>query len=85
MLDMIAGMNVALDGPNGSKWYTAAEAADLIGIERDSLHVYVARGHITPVEFGNLSVFNSREIESYILRRRRPGRPAAAPPKVRSR
>lgn len=66
---------MALDGPDGSKWYTAAEAASILGIEHDTVHVYVGRKLLTPVEFGNLSVFNSREIEAFIVRRRRPGRP----------
>jgi hypothetical protein len=75
-------MSVALDGPDGTKWYTAAEAEELLGYKPGTIHVYAARGLITPVEFGNLSVFNSREIESYLLRRRRPGRAAPRPAAV---
>lgn len=81
-------MAVALPGPDGSVWYTASETADILGVEHDTIHVYVGRKLITPVEFGNLSVFNSREIEAYILRRRRPGRPrpsAVKAPSARSR
>jgi len=70
----IGGMGVALEGPDGTKWYTAAEAEELLGYKPGTLHVYAQRGLITPVPFGNISVFNSREIESYVLRRRRPGR-----------
>lgn len=68
-------MAVALPGPDGSVWYTASETASILGIADDTVHVYVGRKLLTPVEFGNLSVFNSREIEAYIVRRRRPGRP----------
>jgi hypothetical protein len=71
-------MAVALPGPDGSVWYTAAETADILGIVHDAVHVYVGRKLLTPVEFGNQSVFNSREIEAYLLRRRRPGRPKPA-------
>ena len=75
-------MGVALEGPDGSKWYTAAEAEELLGYKPGTLHVYVHRGLITPVPFGNISVFNSREIESYVLRRRRPGRAPMRPTAV---
>lgn len=71
-------MAVALDGPDGSKWYTAEEAASVLGLKHQSIHKAVERGQLVPRPFGNLSVFNSRDLELYVLTRRRPGRPKAA-------
>jgi hypothetical protein len=75
-------MGVALEGPDGSKWYTAEEAAAVLGIEHQSIHKIVERGQLVPRPFANISVFNSRDLEAFILRRRRVGRPKAAATKA---
>jgi hypothetical protein len=70
-------MSVALDGPDGSRWYTAEEAAEVLRVKHQTIHKLVERRHLLPRRLANISVFNSRDLEAYILRRRRPGRPTA--------
>jgi len=75
---MIAGMSMSLEGPNGSRWYTAQEAAELLGVQHQTIHKVVERGNLVPITFANISVFNSRDLEAYLIRRRPAGRPRSA-------
>lgn len=78
-------MGVALDGPAGSKWYTAAEAAEILGVERNTVNQWVRRKQITRRSFGAVSAFNSRDLERFILERDGLGMPKLKAPRRRRR
>src|SRR3954451_3971822 len=63
---------------NGGRTLTAMEAAERLGVKRQTLYAYVSRGLLRslPAANGRGSQFDAAEVEA-LVRRSRQGRPAA--------